>query len=409
MINPPKIQVLLVDDNPIDAALTRRLLQALGKELPVETQWVDDAAKAFQAVQRRPYDLVLLDYQLPGASGLDVLTELQKLPPGQRPAVIMLTASGNEHIAVETMKRGARDYIRKDELAVTSLTRAVLSALSQKRLQDQVDNYLAQTQAELQMARQLQHAMLPQRFPTFPNTAPPADSALRFYARYIATTELGGDFYNVVPISATAAGVFICDVMGHGVRAALVTAMLRALVEELRPVAHEPGQFLQGLNQGLHAILQNAAEPLFATAFYLVADAAQGTLQFANAGHPPPLHLQRQAGTVMPLSLGASRPGPALGLFADTTYATGNVEWIPRDMVLLFTDGLFEVIGRDGQELGQPWLLAAVQKHQQLPGLQLINDLISMAQHHAGAGKFADDVCLLGVELARRTGSQGAP
>ena len=78
-MNTPKIQLLLVDDNPMDAALAQCLLQTLDKELPVVTRWVDSAEKAMAEIQRQPYDLLLLDYQLPGASGLDVLAELRKL------------------------------------------------------------------------------------------------------------------------------------------------------------------------------------------------------------------------------------------------------------------------------------------------------------------------------------------
>ena len=400
-MNHAKIQVLLVDDNPVDAALVQQLLKNLAAELPVETRWVDDAAKALQEVQNRPYDLLLLDYQLPDATGLDVLSELRKFAQSQQPAVIMLTATGSEKIAVEAMKSGARDYLRKDELAAAPLTRALMSALSQKRMQDQLDRYLAQTQAELRMARQLQHAMLPRRFPTFPHTAGEGDTALRFHARYVSTTDLGGDFYDVLPLSDTEAGVFICDVMGHGVRAALVTAMMRALVEELLPVARDPSQFLQGINHGLYAILKDAAEPLFATAFYLVADVARGQIRFANAGHPLPFHLRRADRTVEQLRFAANGSGPALGLFDNPPFTTAVSDCAPGDLIILVTDGLFEVLGPNNDEFGEERLLATVQQRQQLPPSELFDELIRVTRQHSAEGEFADDVCLLGVEVTR--------
>ena len=402
-MNTAKIQLLLVDDNPLDAALAQRLLQNISQELPVATCWVDSAERALVEIRQRPYDLLLLDYQLPGANGLEVLSELHKLPHSQQPAVIMLTASGSEKVAVEAMKSGARDYLRKDELAAAPLLRALLSALSQKRLQDQVERYVAQTQVDLRMARQLQHALLPQHFPSFPSTATDRETALRFYSRYISTTELGGDFYDVLPLSDTAAGVLVCDVMGHGVRAALVTAMIRALVEELLPVAHDPSQFLAGINHGLLAILQHADEPLFATAFYLVADVAQGRMRYATAGHPLPFLLQRAPGTVTRLDFAGGESGPALGIFETPTFATGRHELAPHDLVILFTDGLFEVLDADDKEFGQNRLLAAVQERSQVPAEQLFDELIDLIRRQSRTGEYSDDVCLLGVEVARIT------
>ena len=406
-MNTPKIQLLLVDDNPMDAALAQRLLQALGQELPVETCWVDSAEKALAEIQQHQYDLLLLDYQLPGASGLDVLTELHNLPHSQQPAVIMLTASGSEKVAVEAMKSGAKDYLRKDELAAAPLTRALMSALSQKRLQDQLERYVAQTQADLRMARQLQHALLPQHFPTFPHTAADRDTALRFYARYVSTTELGGDFYDVLPLSDTAAGVFVCDVMGHGVRAALVTVMIRALVEELLPVAHDPSQFLAGINHGLLAILKHADEPLFATGFYLVVDVAQGRMRYADAGHPLPFLLQRGPGTVVRLDFAGAKSGPALGIFETPTFATASHRLSPHDLVILFTDGLFEVLGADDKEFGQERLLAAVQERHHLPAEQLFDELVRLTREASGSGEYGDDMCLLGVEIERTATGAG--
>src|SRR5207249_9781604 len=81
----------------------------------------------------------------------------------------------------------------------------------------------AEMQDDLHMAREIQEAFIPQQYPSFPRQAPQEESALRFFSRYLPTTAVGGDFFHVLPISDSSAGIFICDVMGHGVRAALVT------------------------------------------------------------------------------------------------------------------------------------------------------------------------------------------
>ena len=93
----------------------------------------------------------------------------------------------------------------------------------------------------------------------------------------------------MLALSDNEAGIFICDVMGHGVRSALVAAMVRALVEELKPLGDDPGRFLTQLNRDLCAILKHTGSPTLTTAFYLVADATTGQFRYANAGHPKPL------------------------------------------------------------------------------------------------------------------------
>ena len=401
MNHTAKVQLLLVEDNPMDAMLVQRLLENLDQELPVATHLEPDAETALAELQRNPYDLILLDYQLPGASGLDLLAEIDKLPKSDQPAVIMLTATGNEAVAVEAMKRGAKDYLRKDDLAAPSLTRAVLSALTQKRMQDQLTRYHTQIETDLRMARQLQHAMLPQHFPLFPSTATAATSALQFHARYISTVELGGDFYDVFPLSDTTAGVFICDVMGHGVRAALVTAMIRALIEEFQFVAHDPSQFLTGINHALLTLLKRMDDPLFATACYLIVDVAHGELRYATAGHPLPFHLPHEPGTVAVLPPPTDGLGPALGLFDGAAYPAAHHPLAAQDLVLLFTDGLFEVLDDHDNEFGEDRLLAAAREHRALPPPQLLDQLINQCRTYSATGEFADDVCLIAVEATK--------
>ncbi len=311
----------------------------------------------------------------------------------------MLTGSGNEAVAVEAMKGGANDYLPKNDVEAPSLMRALKSALAQKKLAEQVAAYNAQIKADLSLARKLQESLLPQRYPVFPRTATPEQSALRFQHRYFWTTQLGGDFFNVLDLSDTEAGVLICDVMGHGVRSALVTAMLRAMVGHLDAQARDPGRFLSEMNHKLAVILKQVEEPLYATAFYLVADLAGGQMRYANAGHPLPLHLRRQAGTIAPLQLPDSA-GSALGLFDDGAYITGQCPLEAGDFVLLFTDGLVEIPGAEGEDYGSERLLAAARRRLNLPLAQTLDELFADVRAFAGGNDFSDDVCLLGMEVA---------
>ena len=259
----------------------------------------------------------------------------------------------------------------------------------------------AELEDDLHMAREIQQAFLPQQYPTFPRGEVPAKSAIRFFSRYIPTTAVGGDFFHILPISDTEAGVFICDVMGHGVRAALVTAIQRALVEEMLPAANDPGRFLGEINRALLSILRRARTPMFASAFSMVVDIGRGCVRYANAGHPSPIHISRETGSAAVLSAAGERPGPALGVFKDAAYETRTRPIAPHDLLVLFTDGLCEVEGNHDDYFNQEMLLDLLRKGVALSTEKLIDETLGSVREFALGHIFTDDVCLIGVEIER--------
>lgn len=263
----------------------------------------------------------------------------------------------------------------------------------------------AELEDDLHMAREIQQAFLPQQYPTFPRKASLEESAIRFCSRYIPTTAVGGDFFHILPISDTEAGVFICDVMGHGVRAALVTAIQRALVEEMLPAASDPGRFLTEINRALLSILRRARTPMFASAFSLVVDIGRGCVSYANAGHPSPIHISRGTGEIKFLCADSERPGPALGVFKDATYETRTQPISPKDVMLLFTDGLYEVEGNHDAFFSQEMLFALLRRSLAKPTEKLIDETVGEIRDFALGHTFTDDVCLIGVEIERTNDS----
>ena len=275
--------------------------------------------------------------------------------------------------------------------------RRVNALLEQSRMELQTRN--VQMEDDLKMAREIQMTMLPQQYPVFPREGLQTESAFKFTHRYLPTGTVGGDFFSISALSESEACVFICDVAGHGVRSALVTAMIRALVEELKLVATNPGQFLTKLNGDLCAILKHGDSPMLTTAFYLVADWRSGVMRYANAGHPKPLHVRRSEQRIEPLANASGKGQPALGLFQEALYQSSDVRLDPNDLIMLFTDGLYEVQGPKDELYSQSQLVAGIQRRISLPAPQLFDELIEeVRQFSAGTG-FTDDVCLVGMEL----------
>jgi sigma-B regulation protein RsbU (phosphoserine phosphatase) len=154
------------------------------------------------------------------------------------------------------------------------------------------------------------------------------------------------------------------------------------------------------LNRDLHAILKHAGTPMLTTGFYLVADWKTGIMRYTNAGHPKPLLVRRTKKVIEPLPNIGGKSQPALGLFEEAVYRTSEVKFSPHDLVMLFTDGLYEVQDKKHDLYSQDMLVADVEKRAQLPASELFDELIARMQRFSADGKFSDDVCLVGIEAA---------
>jgi len=265
-----------------------------------------------------------------------------------------------------------------------------------KRAEAELRLRSAEMEADLQLARRTQEALLPRDYPIFPSGVPPEMRTLHFAHRYVAASTLGGDFLDVIRVSDTEAGLAVCDVMGHGVRASLITAMIRGLIEQTHGAAHDPGAFLKELNRRLVPILRQSGLPGFVSMIYAVIDTAAGEVRWANAGHPPAFLLRREAGRVERLA--SADPEPATGLLEDFVYSSCQRKFAAGDALLLFTDGLFEATAEDGAMLGEEGLQEMVERDLALPGGQLIDRLVEEVLRFSGRTEFGDDICVLLAE-----------
>jgi phosphoserine phosphatase RsbU/P len=246
---------------------------------------------------------------------------------------------------------------------------------------------------ELQLAREIQHALAGSSFPEVSTER----AALRFGARYLPISGLAGDFFEVLRISDDSVGMLICDVMGHGVRSALIVAMLRGLLEKQRRSASDPSAFLRGLNNGLHAILDRAGATMFATAFYAVIDLGEGTLRYSSAGHPGGI-ATGPAG-IQQLASGKKQKGPGLGLIAKADYPAAEIPLEGVKRLLLFTDGILEAENPDGEPFLEKRLMETAGGCNGETLEQMLDLVLNRVLQYSDSHHFDDDVCLLGVEV----------
>ncbi len=250
---------------------------------------------------------------------------------------------------------------------------------------------------DLRMAARLQLTFLPQRYPSFTDSS--GRSLIQFHHFYEPDVELGGDFCSIQRLSDTKAGLLICDVMGHGVRAALVTGIIYIIADELFPLAESPGDFLTALNKRLTPVLHTGGELLFATAAYFTIDLATGELEGALAGHSLPVLIQPDQAKVSRLEAAGEVKGPALAIVDDFPYQSMRAQLNPGDELLMFTDGIFEAMDSTSNEYGEERLRKTIEEYNNLPLPELVQRIIEVVREHAGSRKLGDDVCLLGFKL----------
>lgn len=247
---------------------------------------------------------------------------------------------------------------------------------------------------EVHLAREIQQALTGRGFPDVANER----HQTCFSARYVPISGLAGDFFEVIQVENDRAGVLICDVMGHGVRSALIVAMLRGLLEKQRAQAADPSAFLHGLNDGLAAILERAGTTMFATAFYGVIDLAAATFTYASAGHPGPI-IEGPAG-IRQIAVERCQKGPGLGLIKGSYYPATTLPLDEIRRVILFTDGVLEAENQQGEPFFESRLMEIIARNSGNHLEFLLDDILASVLAFSDAQRFDDDVCLLGIEVS---------
>jgi phosphoserine phosphatase RsbU/P len=257
-----------------------------------------------------------------------------------------------------------------------------------------------QMETDLRMATELQQALMPSTYPSIRADAAAGGTTLRFCHRYLPATLMGGDFFHIARLNDTAAAVCVCDVMGHGVRAALITAMMRAMIETHAAEAVDPGRLLTQLNSEFTGILKQTGTLVFVTVLYCVIDVRVGNARFARAGHPPPLHARPSSGEVQSMMIDGNSAGPAIGIIPNAQFKTIEVKVGPGDVFLFFTDGIIEVEASDGSQFGIEGLRQSVRRNLDQPTESLLDAVVSDVYKFGDSTVLTDDACLVTAELS---------
>jgi sigma-B regulation protein RsbU (phosphoserine phosphatase) len=268
----------------------------------------------------------------------------------------------------------------------------------QEDLRREIADKTAAIQSDLDLAREFQQAFLPRDYPKVPSESRSDPITLNFQHVYQAAQSVSGDFFDIIKFDDSRAGVLIADVMGHGTRSALVTAILRALLQGVARAGSDPSEFLRLLNRHFHDTMRQTDQLIFVSACFVVFDTHEETLRFASAGHPSPFLGNRKTGQVEPLH-GPLKDNPALGLFPESEYHEFSRPLREGDVVLLYTDGIIEATDEAGDEYGRERLAVAMRRNLDMDLSGFTQAALESVRQFSGYRPLEDDLCVVAVEI----------
>jgi sigma-B regulation protein RsbU (phosphoserine phosphatase) len=332
-----------------------------------------------------PVDLMLTDINIPGVSGLELMSTVRDRGLGCK--AILVTSYGDTDNIRLAMNHGACDFCTRP-LDFQDLERAMdraLAVLAQERSARKNRDDLQGIRQELEVSSRLQQSILPRVFPDHP--------AVDLYACMTAAKDIGGDLYDFFWLDENRLGFAIADVSGKNISAALYMAITRTLIKSMAFLEPEPDACLMRANR---ALAQDNDACMFATAFYGVLDIRTGHMAYANAGHCAPLWL-RGNGTVE--TPGEGRQGLALGLTEDNPLQKESVTFAPGERFLLFTDGVLEAFSPQDEEYGGERTKRSALAHASGGSMPWVQGVVADVNAFMDTAPQSDDLTVLGFHF----------
>ncbi len=324
-------KVLIIENNQSTQALLAGLLNQLGVyRIKITSSAVDGLS---QIPTFKP-DLIILDIVLPHMDGHELITQLKTSADTKDIPILVQTASDTREARDTTFKAGASDFITKPINPLEFFAR-VRVHLKNAKLVKGLENKLSKINSELLSLKDMQQRLLPSKTDL---TAVKNNYGLNIASYFKPSIQLGGDFWQVMPLDDNRIGVYLCDFSGHGLRSALNTFRLHTLIFRKHIDIDTPADFLKALNQQLFHLLDRGQ---FAAFFFAIIDVKNHTLSYSGAAAPVPF-LKNKMGIQF-----LETTGLPLGISIDSNYENHQVPFKTGDKLLLYSDALTESVIQD--------------------------------------------------------------
>lgn len=312
-------RILVVDDEANYRSTLYNILRLNGYDVAQASS----GDEAWQILEKRTFDLVVLDVLMPKVSGFETARKIREKFKLQELPILLLTMKGRTEELLRNFD-AANDFIAKP-FEQNELLARVRTLIGLRKAADE-SRRLTALDAELELARQIQQSLLPAQLPNLPWTD--------VHVEMMPVSAVGGDIFDFkIENGGSGLGVFLADGTGHGIPGAMLASMIKAAYYLSHSLVKQPAELLHNLNEALY---QSQGKHL-ATAAYVFIDQAKKKLYYANAGHHP-LFLLRNGEALVVKSKGI-----LLGFQKNSTYETTVIDLLSNDRLLLFTDGILDL------------------------------------------------------------------
>lgn len=372
-----KTRILIFEDNISDAELMRRQLRK--SDLDFEIELAKDRNSFVKALDDFVPDIILADYVVPAFDGMAAL-DLARQKIGMVPVIIVSGFIG-EDVAIETLKKGATDYVLKDKMAklVPAIKRALseVEQVSEKKLAEAKLHEVYES--EHRIAQTLQKSLLTEDIPAIEGL-----EISYYYQSATQWAEVGGDFYDVFHIPGKGYGLVIGDVSGKGILAAAETAKVKYLLKDRAYAGMQPHEALASVNESL--LKQFDFTGTFTALTFGFYEQKKAIMRLSNAGNPYPYLAKEDRFVELTGVPVAIKPGEK--------YESIEINMQKDETLLLYTDGLTES-RYNGKLFGQKGLRSFFKKNN-LPLDELIRGLVEEARNFSH-DNLTDDILVLGL------------
>ncbi len=381
--------LLVVDDDYMNSALLSERLHAEGYVVEV----ANDGRTALDKLREATYDLVLLDIVMPDMDGYDVLKALKADPKLQEIPVIMISGLDDLNSVARCIEIGADDYLPKPYKPVLLQAR-INACLEKKQLREQEQAmYRALVESQKHLAAELNEAaeyvisLLP----------PPLTGEVTTEWCFIPSTQLGGDSFGYHWLDEDHLAIYLLDVCGHGVGAALlsISAMNVLRAQSLANTDFkDPAQVLMGLNEAFQMDRQNN---MYFTIWYGVFDKKKREISFARGGHPPAVLV---TGETLETSerIELKSPGLVVGTMSGVIYRSKRQPVGKFAELYLFSDGVYELTNPEGRMWDYQAFLKTLTEAPP-EGQTRLGHIVAAAKEFRGSGNFEDDYSFVRIVL----------
>ncbi len=366
-------RIVVVDDNANDVQVTKRFLERRGYDAVTALS----GEEGLQLARQLMPDAMVIDYRMPGMDGFEVTRQLKSDPQLRTIPVLMLTGSDSAQHVVEGLGAGADDFVTKgsDTEVLTARLRALLRM---KAYQDQLRRMNDQMVRDLQIARRVQEALMPQRAFT--------SEHIEIRSAYIPSETLSGDFYDYF-LQDGMLYLFVADVSGHGLPAAILVSMLKSYIHTEAAAEQSLARFMGALNDFLFSV---SLPTQFATAAFFRMNSDM-RLVYTNAAHPPFLLYRREHGTTQIVE----QPGNLLGAMPNMPFEEHSLMVSPGDTLFVHTDGLTDRCNLEGTFYSIDRVASLIERNADADLSTMYDAIYADISEFATTEEFRDDIAFV--------------